>query len=130
MSPRVNNSKKVKISPQFRARLNKLKPEQKVRAILLLRTSGTESQASQVRARRTRQLIIKSIRQAAKTALPDIDETLKRFDGKRLASKVNALGAIPVETTAAGLTALENSEYVKVILEDQGVSLLARLKRA
>jgi hypothetical protein len=59
--------------------------------------------------------------------LGEIDGILERFDGKRSAD-VNALGSIPAETTARGIAALAASEHVKAILEDQPISLLARME--
>jgi hypothetical protein len=44
----------------------------------------------------------------------------------RKATIKNALGSIPVETTARGIAALAASEHVKAILEDQPISLLAK----
>jgi hypothetical protein len=69
-------------------------------------------------------VIIDDNRKSAEAALPDIDGILKRFNGKRLATSPDALGCIPVETTAAGITALAASERVKAILEDQPISLI------
>ena len=47
-----------------------------------------------------------------------------QFDGRRLTDDVDALGAVPVETTAEGVNALAALEQVRVIIEDQPVSLL------
>jgi hypothetical protein len=76
------------------------------------------------RTRGNRQATIKAMRKSGEQALPDIDRILARFDGKRLAAKPDALGSIPVETTAAGVIALAASEHVKAILEDQAISLI------
>ena len=51
--------------------------------------------------------------------LPDIDRILKRHQGKRLKSEIDALSAVPVITTPAGIDALTASEHVKAIFEDQ-----------
>jgi hypothetical protein len=56
--------------------------------------------------------------------LPDLDHILERFDGKRLGTSLDALGCIPVETTAEGIYALAASKHVKAILEDQPISLI------
>jgi hypothetical protein len=53
--------------------------------------------------------------------LPDIDRILKRHRGKRLKSEIDALSAVPVITTAAGIDALTTSAHVKAILEDQAL---------
>ena len=62
-------------------------------------------------------------RKSAERALTDIDAILKRHDGRRLARRPNALGSVPVETTAAGIKALASSRWVQAILEDQPISL-------
>jgi hypothetical protein len=72
----------------------------------------------------SRQATIAIIRQSAEPALLEIDRILERFDGQRLAASADALGCVPIETTAAGITALAASEHVKAILEDQPISLL------
>jgi hypothetical protein len=50
---------------------------------------------------------------------------LKRHHGKRLKSEIDALGAVPVITTATGINALTGSEHVKAIIEDQALSQIA-----
>jgi hypothetical protein len=55
--------------------------------------------------------------------MTDIDSILKRHDGRRLARRPNALGSMPVETTAAGIKALASSRWVQAILEDQPIKL-------
>jgi hypothetical protein len=121
-------SQRAKISPQFAARLKRLKPEEKIRAVVMLRPNGSESPFMRGKGR-NRQTLIDTVRQATNTILPDLDEILAPFGGKRLAMSVNALGTIPVETTAAGINALAGSEHVKAILEDQPIAL-PKLKRA
>ena len=71
-----------------------------------------------------RKSAIASIRNAANTALRDIDAILDRHEGKRL-SEPNALGSVPVETTADGIRALADSSLVQTILEDQSVALMS-----
>lgn len=127
MDSDIQNSK---ISREFKARLNHLKPEQKVRAIVMLRTDKAQPARSKDRSSSNRQAIINRVREAAESALSDIDGILKRFDGKRLAGRVSALGSVPVETTGEGIKALARSEHVKAILEDQAISSLPRLKQA
>jgi hypothetical protein len=117
-----------KLSNEFKRRLNGLKPGQKVRAIVLLRTQDIAR--TRQAARNNRRTMIDAVRQSAETALPDIDEVLRRFDGKRLSDNVSALGSISVEMTAAGIKALATLDQVKAILEDQPVSSLPKLKHA
>jgi len=129
MNSSNNNVQAAKISSQFNVRLGRLGPKQKVRAIVLLRMPNLESSTGQS-SRPQRKAMLEKVRQAAASALPFIDEILERYDGKRLADSVNALGSIPVETTAAGIRALAASEYVKAVLEDQPISSLPTLKHA
>jgi hypothetical protein len=112
-----------KISREFQTRLDNLKPEQTIRAILL---SQVDTDRQEKRLTRTeRQEKATAIRAAAEKTLPEIDTILDKHEGKRLADKPNALGAIPVETTRAGLAALADSLHVRAILEDQRISLLS-----
>jgi len=119
--------RKTKISPEFAARLGRLGPKQRVRAIVVLNaeTAGTGQRQSQAE----RQAVIKAMRQSAERALTDVDDVLKRFGGQRLANIPDALGSLPVETTAAGIAALAASKYIKAILEDQAITLIPRPKR-
>lgn len=121
-----DDQRQGKLSPAFSARLARLTPQQTVRAIVLLRSTVSPDPAA-LRATRAagRQALLDALRHAAEPALLDIDRTLERYHGTRLAADVNALGAVPVETTAAGIHALAASTYVKAILEDQAISPLA-----
>src|SRR5215831_17099972 len=115
----------AKISPAFSARLAHLKPQQKIRAMIMLHVDVPGKSSGQRQSRTERQAMIERIRESAEPALTEIDDILAHYSGKRLAASVNALGAIPIETTAAGINALAASERVKAILEDQTVSLLS-----
>ncbi len=112
-------AQKNKISPEFVARLDRLGPRQKVRAIVLLHARGAEKSGGQRQSRAQRKAAIEAMHKSAERALGDIDEILTRCGGQRLAESPDALGSIPVETTAAGVNALAASEWVKAILEDQ-----------
>lgn len=113
---------KDKISPGFKARLERLVPQQKVRVIVLLRTNEAGKAHRRRQSREERQTAIEAIRKSAERALMDIDSILKRFGGQRLATTPDALGSIPVKTTAAGIATLAASEHVKAILEDQAIT--------
>jgi len=123
MSSSKKNSRSSKISAAFKARLDRLQPTQRVRVILLLHTMGVGTASGRRQGGPERQAAIDVIRQAAESVLKEIDDVLKRYDGARLASGVNALGAVSVETTAAGIAALAALEEVKAIVEDQPVLL-------
>ena len=110
---------KSKISDEFSSRLDHLKPRDTVRAILLLHTPVAAKFKGKTREHR-----IRAIQDAAEQALDGIDDILHRHKGQRLAEHANALGSVPVETTAAGIKALAASEHVKAILEDQPIALV------
>ncbi len=114
---------KDKISPEFTARLNRLGPHQKVRAIVMLHFKDAGKARARRQSRVKRQATFNAIRESAEATLPEIDEILERFDGRRLVASVDALGSIPIETTTSGITALAASKHVKTILEDQPISL-------
>jgi hypothetical protein len=110
-----------KISREFRVRLDRLKPRDKVRAVVMLRAEAGGAARSRRLSPAERQAAGNLTLQSAEAALPAIDQILGRFDGHRLAEHPNALGAIQVETTADGLIALADSECVKAIMEDQPI---------
>ena len=116
---------KTKISPEFSARLAHLKPQQNIRAMVMLGVDAAGKTSGQRQSRAERQAMIEQIRCMAEPALLEIDDILKHYHGKRLATGVNALGAVPIETTAAGIHALAASERVAAIFEDQTLSLLS-----
>ena len=122
---RDGDAHKAKISPEFAARLAHLKPQQKIRAMVMLGVDVPGKILGQRQARAERQAVIEQIHHSAAPALLEIDDILKHYNGKRLAAGVNALGAVPIETTAAGIHALAASERVAAILEDQTLSLLS-----
>ena len=66
----------------------------------------------QRQSRAERKAAIEAVRTSAEQALGDIDHTLQRFGGARLAARPDALGSIPIETTVAGIQALVGSERV------------------
>jgi|SRR5882672_10997663 len=120
-------SQQSKISREFAARLERAKPKQKVRAIILLQAQQTRSAATHPRSRLARQDAVSTIHQSSEQALGEIDRILTRFDGQRLAD-VNALGSVLIEAIPAGISALAESQHVRAILEDQPISLLAKAR--
>ena len=129
MTQKKGKTQQAKISPEFKARLEQLGPQQQIRAIVILDIKGLEERPTGRMSSAERQAIIKAMREAAKPALLDIDTILEHSKGKRLSENVNALGSIPIEATAAGITALAVSKHVKVILEDQPISLLSATEK-
>jgi hypothetical protein len=116
------NALSGKVGPEFASRLTRLRPGQKVRAVVLLNTPTAERKLNTRPTREERQAVIESIRNSAPVALRYIDEILERFNGKRLTEQPSAIGALGVETTSAGISALAESPYIKAILEDQAIS--------
>jgi hypothetical protein len=114
-----------KISPEFAKRLGRLKPGDKLRAVVLLRSSETKGKASGVRpTREDRQAALSNARSSASVALQEIDEVLERFDGRRLSDQPSALVTVAVETTASGISALVASDRVKAIMDGQPLALV------
>ena len=111
------NRGNVKLSEPFRARLNRLGSRTKIRAILLLRTGAVPPGVARGEA-------VATLRQSAQQGLGEIDAILERHGGRRLAEAPDALGSVPVETTAGGITALAGCAHVKAILEDQAIRAL------
>jgi hypothetical protein len=137
-----------KISPEFATRLNRLEPQQKVRVMVLLQSDTSQLDTSQStdsaspnsanransaahsssthlgrQSRSERRARIQAVRNSSGQSLDSISRILQRFSGCLLATRPDALGAIPVEITVAGVKALATSEAVKAILEDQTVAL-------
>jgi len=112
-----------KISREFSRRLDRLKPRDRVRAIVMLRADGNGGGGAGGRrpSSADRRDTAEKISQAAEAALPEIDQILERYDGRRMAEHPNAIGAIPVETTVGGVIALADADCVKTILEDQNI---------
>jgi hypothetical protein len=112
-----------KLSPEFSSRLAHLKPSQKLHAVVVLRTPALAGRSSGIRpTHQQRQATINDIRNSAAEALRAIDDVLRQFHGRRLSDQPTALGTISVESTAAGISALTDSEHVRAIMEDQPIS--------
>jgi hypothetical protein len=119
------DAKDNKISTPFKMRLKHVKPQQKVRAVVLLHLDAPEVAPGRRQSPSERQAAVEAMRKVAEPALGEIDRVLGHFGGKRLGASVNALGAISVEATPDGITALATLDSVKAILEDQPISLLS-----
>ncbi|MBF2085417.1 hypothetical protein [Thermoleptolyngbya sp. C42_A2020_037] len=140
---RVGSPKHLsKISPEFGARLEHLKPQQKIRAVVMLETDRSEggrgpgSPLPPAPARRQtpeeRQAAIARIRTAAQRSLEEIRPILEAFHANLLAPSPDAVGAVPVEIDAAGIPALAQSNRVRTILEDQEIHTIdgSRVRRS
>lgn len=121
MKPRINESLKRKIGREFSARLANLKPDEKVRVIVLLRIQESKKSAKERYPRARRQKVIKAVRRSTQKAMGEVEDILGRFGGQRLEERPDVLGSLPVETTVAGVKELVKSDLVKAILEDQEI---------
>ncbi len=123
MSVQIDRTQKEKISPEFLARLNRLDSKQTVRIIVMLFASGKKT-AKRRQSPDEREKPLKAILETTQQAVYDIETVLKEYGGQKLASKPNALGCLPIETTVPGVNALTSLQEVKAIMEDQPISLL------
>ncbi len=111
----------AKISGEFAGRLRGLRPGQQVRVVLFLEVPTLPPQTAR-QDDATRRVAVAGVKRTARKALRDIDRILAEHGGVRLAAGPNALGTLPVETTAQGVTALAASRWIRAIVEDQPVS--------
>ena len=120
------SEKPAKISPEFRARLRSIGPEDTVRAVVVLRP---EPVAPKVGAGRRlspdeRRAAARSAEEATSRAFTTIDQILSAQGGRRLSDRPNALGYILVESNPRGIAKLAASEQIQAILEDQRLTLI------
>ena len=113
-----------RISTTFAARLKRLEPEQKVRAVLLLHKPKNGSARGRRQSPSDRQATIEATRRSTDAALSAVDKILSKYGGRRLAAGADALGTLPIETTTSGLFALADSKQIDAILEDQEISVV------
>ena len=110
----------AKISPEFAGRLSRLRPEEKVRAIVLL-TTPQASRTTRRQCAAERKAAVDAVRESAGENLGAVDAILDRFGGERLAERPDVFGSVPVVITPAGVYVLAASDAVKAVLEDQAV---------
>lgn len=109
----VMSNSNPKISPDFKTRLARLNPQDRIRVIVFLRTEVTPSS--------DRQQTTEAVQRAAEQQLNSIRIIIEKHQGQLLAERPNVLGAIPMEITVAGVYALAQSDAVKLIVENQGI---------
>ena len=110
-----------KISNEFADRLTALLPDQQVRAIVLPAPYlVSDSNGSRVRGEE-RQAILREARTRTEETFAEIDTVLTEVGGHRLTESGNALGFILVETTATGITAIADLDWVGTVMEDQAI---------
>jgi hypothetical protein len=125
MRKEQNDPRIQKLSPEFAARLARLSPHQRIRAIVMLRTAETRRTGGRRQTRQERDAQIQAIAKSNESLLSKIDTILARHEGKRLSTKPDVLGCILVETTPAGIDVLAQSKHVQSIFEDQAISLVS-----
>jgi len=111
----------ARISAEFQSRLEALGPGQRIQVVLLIRPSAAAAIQGKRGSRARRKAAIDAVRLSAADAIRPIDAALAHHGGRRLADGANALGAIPVETTVAGVRALAGLPGVQAIIEDQAI---------
>ncbi len=127
--PGNDTPSKRKISDEFLSRLSQLGPKAMVRVIVMLEGTKRKGRSKRRMTPEQRRAAIAAVQSSSSIGLGEIDEILQRFDGKRLGEAVDAIGCVPVETTAAGIEALAGAESVKAVLEDQEIKSLPRPSR-
>ena len=128
MPHRANKVGNSKLSTQFAKRLSRLKPADTVRVMVLLRLPDESAAPDRRQSRAKRQAALASLRSSAEAGVNAVDNILRSVGGQRLSASADALGSLAVETTPGGVNELSESEHVKAILEDQGISSLPKPK--
>ena len=114
-------ARRSKISHGFARRIDNLKADEAVRAIVLLNIKDNNELKGRRQDRGQRQLAVEEMRKTGMDTLGEIEGILKEFHGKLLSERPDALGSIHVEATADGIRALAESDWVKTIFEDQKI---------
>jgi hypothetical protein len=110
-----------KISPELASRLRRLDPGCQVRVVLFLQTPPLPAQTSR-QSPDARQDRVEAVKESAQRAVSAVDRILADHGGTRLSKSPTALGSLSVETTAAGVSALARSKWVKTVVEDQPIA--------
>ena len=112
-----------KLSNEFAARLASIPAKQKLHVVVLL-AAGPEDGGEEPQRSCDRQSQVTTVRCRSRGALESMDRILAKSGGRRLDENVNALGAVAVEATPAGIRRLVSLKDVETVLEDQGVLLV------
>ena len=115
----------LKISRELAARLDRRKPDELMRAVVMLFIGRPATATGRRALRANREKLLDAREDAVRAALDDIEHVLHRHGGHRIpGTEIGALGSIAVETTPAGIRALAECPGVRTVLEDQTVSLI------
>ncbi len=109
-----------KISPQFMARLNALRGDAMVQAIVLLPVSAGPKLATR-QSSAARASAIAQTQQITVDLLDSIDAVLKTHGGERLSAVPNLLGGLVIRAGRDAILALAAQPAVKGIIEDQPI---------
>jgi hypothetical protein len=112
-------SETQKISAGLQARLDRMPRDVFVRAVVVLNTGGAADRRARRQSPEERQAAVARTKATASELLPQVDSVLSEAGGRRLSDSPDALGAIIVEASPAGIRRLAESSSVKAILEDQ-----------
>jgi hypothetical protein len=113
-----------KIDKAFAARLQKLNPDQMIRAVVLLNLSHDKNEPLGSTKGGQRSSAAEAVTRQARESLSSVDLVLREHGGHRLSENPNLLGAIAVEATRDSIHALASSDDVRAVLEDQPLSLI------
>jgi hypothetical protein len=114
-------TKASRISSDFAAYLNQLDADELVRAIVLPARQIQTATANQPSRRGERQAMIEATKRLNERRFHEIDELLTRYGGQRLTQRANTLGSVAIETTADGVEAIANLDWVSAVIEDQSI---------
>ena len=110
----------AKISPQFLARLNALRDDAAVQAIVLLQLPPGPTLVKR-QSPAARADAIATTRHVAAQMLNDIDAVLAAHQGERISSAPILLGSLVIRANRAAILGLAALPTVKGIIEDQSI---------
>ncbi len=113
-----------KISPTFSARLARLGPREKIRALVLPAQPPLSDRDENLSRAACREDAAASVAAQSDAVYTAIDSRLDADGGRRLSQNPNRLGFVLVEATAMALHRLAALECVSAILEDQPLHLI------
>jgi hypothetical protein len=117
----------TKISQEFATRLSQRKPDEPVRVVLMLSSAPAAADRGRRALKERRAELAEAARREVEEAEHDVDHVLEEYGGQRLTGgNLSTLGGLVVETTPAGVMALAQCPQVRVVMEDQTISLISK----
>ncbi len=120
----ANSNSNNRISAQFRQRLEQMKPEEQVRAIVMPVYSSSDEDRSFMTRTERRDAAASALVVALGELQAKLDVFLASAGGRRLTGSANRLGHAVIEAPASTLLLLAEQPWVSAILEDQDIGLL------